>query len=471
MSQTPSPPSRTYGPKSFLMMAAVCLAFGCAYYVLARQVLKQSKVTDTMRSETQEVRTELEGYRKDTAPLPLAQEELKKKIAQIEEAHRAMTEQLRVLRLTATGEQIEHDRRVAHVAELRRMAADTRQTLQTLKDELAAWKKELASLMTDDLGKQLGAEPRAWRLSQTCSTRDRYLTLRSPLGRNSSKSVCDRFRANNPQPTRNSLFRTKPCPRYASCRLPCRPPCRMCSSSVRGSAICWPQHARHHPAQQHPNCVRRSKPIASNSLPNVTLRSWRRSNGLSRNTRASLPTESAQTKTRLGEAGLEKERKLRELSEQLLRSNTEIEAQKMTDAIAEVRRQELERQTRLKGQIEEKQKEAKFEAALPEINKFLVPFITPGHKQLDGSRWIYSDEAKPLSLAGLRATHGLDNNQEGYQRLYFVAGSIQNDRPDGPFRVYNGGALPDADVPLIRKAQILLEDFGDIMVEKGMLLR
>jgi len=91
VSQTPSPPSRTYGPKSFLIMAAVCVAFGCAFYVLARQVLKQSKVTDTVRSETREVRTELEGYRKDTAPLPLAQEELKKRIVQIEEAHRAMT--------------------------------------------------------------------------------------------------------------------------------------------------------------------------------------------------------------------------------------------------------------------------------------------------------------------------------------------------------------------------------------------
>ncbi len=55
--------------------------------------------------------------------------------------------------------------------------------------------------------------------------------------------------------------------------------------------------------------------------------------------------------------------------------------------------------------------------------------------------------------------------------LYRLGGSDRNDRPKGVFRAYIGGAIRPNDVPVVRKVQRLLEEFGPTLVEKGMLER
>ncbi len=130
-------------------------------------------------------------------------------------------------------------------------------------------------------------------------------------------------------------------------------------------------------------------------------------------------------------------------------------------------------QLALAKQIAAARKKAKrqleLQADLPEIRSTLVPFITHGHKQLQDGEWVYLEEKEPISLKGLQAAGVLKDEQMSFQRLYFIGGGRENDRPNGPFRSYIGGHIHDPDMPLVRKVQRLLLSYGDLLVDLHML--
>ncbi len=186
--------------------------------------------------------------------------------------------------------------------------------------------------------------------------------------------------------------------------------------------------------------------------------------------REKLAKETAESERQIAEAKLEKERAERGATLAAERQAAEIAARKHAEAMAEVEKEEArrvaEREAKLKAEAEERE----YQAALPEIEKYLSGIITPGHKQLVRDRWVFTEETKPLSYSAMKARHMMRKDNTG--QLYFVSyvASEGNDREKGVFSGYRPGAVPPAMVPDIVRAQNLLEKYADKLIEHGKLL-
>ena len=149
-----------------------------------------------------------------------------------------------------------------------------------------------------------------------------------------------------------------------------------------------------------------------------------------------------------------------------------IEAQRIRDAADDDLRAETERQRSAKTLAAKQQRMNEYQKALPEIRRLLAPFISAGRRQLNGTQWQFSDQAGPLSYAGIRATGALQNAESGYEQFLWLAGGPNNDRANGAFPDYIGGNVEmnvTALVPAIRRSQVLIEEYGDLLVEQGLL--
>lgn len=183
-----------------------------------------------------------------------------------------------------------------------------------------------------------------------------------------------------------------------------------------------------------------------------------------------LAEERAKTARMIRETEIENERKLREATEAAMKANAEIERKKVEDAATLARQQEQQRQMEHQARMAREQLEAKFQRSLPEIRRVLVPFLTPGNRHIAKGEWTYTEEPQPLSLAAIRASGALENSPSGHQSFYYIASGQRNDRPNGIFRGnYIGGAIRSELVPDVVRAQNLLNEFGDLLVEKKLL--
>lgn len=183
-----------------------------------------------------------------------------------------------------------------------------------------------------------------------------------------------------------------------------------------------------------------------------------------------LAEERAKTARMVRDTEIENERQLRDATEAAMKANAEIERKKVEDAAALARQQEQQRQMEHQARIQREQLEAKFQRTLPEIRRVLVPFITPGNRQIGKGEWTYTEEQKPLSLAAIRSRGALENSRSGYRSFYHITSGQQNDRPNGIFRGnYIGADVESQSVPDIVRAQNLLLEFGDLLVEKKLL--
>lgn len=166
---------------------------------------------------------------------------------------------------------------------------------------------------------------------------------------------------------------------------------------------------------------------------------------------------------KLREEKLETERQLAELirkREQKERADLVLQER---DAI-----KKAEEEARLEAIKRERRR--RMQTQMSDVRKYLAPFISPGHRQVNrGQQWDYTDKAVGMSLSSLRAVKALQNDRNGYEMFLFVAGGPYNDRPSGVFRKTIGGAAMESEIPDIRRAQFLLEEFGDLLVEDGML--
>jgi len=172
----------------------------------------------------------------------------------------------------------------------------------------------------------------------------------------------------------------------------------------------------------------------------------------------------------LDQQEVESKLRLKELATDKQLAVDAVEAKREAAKIASLKAEELALADQIAAARTKAELERKFQADLPEIRVVLTPFITPGHKQLVNGRWTYLEEKQPLSLSGIIAARTLGEDGLSCQRLCHLGGGSKNDRPNGSFRSYIGGAMRPGDMPNVRKVQRLLLTYGDLMVEKGLLM-
>lgn len=110
----------------------------------------------------------------------------------------------------------------------------------------------------------------------------------------------------------------------------------------------------------------------------------------------------------------------------------------------------------------------RFEADLPEMRRLLAPLITPGKTELTKDGWRPIQEARPVSLSALAAL-GLMTETPKHIVHMKMQGTIgpesKNGRPMGSFPV-----VPDLKSDATARMQYFLKEYGDILIERKLLL-
>lgn len=174
------------------------------------------------------------------------------------------------------------------------------------------------------------------------------------------------------------------------------------------------------------------------------------------------------------------ERKFRKTNELGIRDvrNLRLQVSDQQDKATNLRRQIAQIQ---REQEEFRAKAARAEALqrdMKEVERYLQPFTAPGYLQpkSDSNPWDVERtfEAKSVSLARLKRLGALEETMEGLERLYIFGGgknpTVNNLRPLGDFPQYAAYYLKKPDIKqAVRRAQQLLRDHGQALVEKQML--
>lgn len=198
----------------------------------------------------------------------------------------------------------------------------------------------------------------------------------------------------------------------------------------------------------------------------------------------------SQTEIQMMRLQNELDSKRRELQEREMRTRVELEykdriaalERRVSEAEALRRHDDAEAAVKI-GKIDNNadklRRVAKFESAEVQqrINSSLLPFTTPGYRQLGKDAKDGIDKL-PLSLASIKASGALTKSGEGLAMLLRIgtkdgAGSIDQEESRPAWRLhdshYGFGDLSSADKDFVRQAQSDLIEFGDIMVERGLL--
>jgi len=131
-------------------------------------------------------------------------------------------------------------------------------------------------------------------------------------------------------------------------------------------------------------------------------------------------------------------------------------------------RSEVERQRSLHQQ---QILETEFESDLPDIEKLLVAFTTPGltYTTPDGKRDQNDGTARPVSLSFLKKYGCLKSNRQSLERLLSAASRVE--RPRGHLPRQWGGDMSHLDMGIksVQRAEQLLIKYGDLLVKKRLL--
>lgn len=180
------------------------------------------------------------------------------------------------------------------------------------------------------------------------------------------------------------------------------------------------------------------------------------------------------------EAQLEAAQRLEEAEAANIAAQTEVEE-------AELARQAAERRAVAAGILDEKKKldqqaalaeqrrklELDYARELPEIRRLLHPFITPGIFQPSRNGFDGRYRPESMSLTAIASTGALQKTDKGLAELFRVGGSeFTAMRGLGSFPAHNIQSFKrDASVRTrVERAQELLLKYGDLLVEKGILL-
>ncbi len=131
-------------------------------------------------------------------------------------------------------------------------------------------------------------------------------------------------------------------------------------------------------------------------------------------------------------------------------------------------RKEVERQRALQQQ---QILETEYQLDLPEVEKLLVAFTTPGltYTTPDGKKNQNDGTARPVSLTFLKKYGCLKSNRKSLEKLLSAASRCQRPRGALP-RQWDGSMLHlDLGMNTVQRAEELLLKYGELLVEKGML--
>lgn len=151
----------------------------------------------------------------------------------------------------------------------------------------------------------------------------------------------------------------------------------------------------------------------------------------------------AEKETKLADAQADAEKKLGELKAEKI--SAEVEKQ-----LADFEKEQAERQ-----------KEAKFQAALPEIRTYLAPFFEESFYQPSTVGPVETAKKLPVSWKALNASGALEPTETGFSILNMTI-SYAKDREKHGWR----SRMPHSHLV---KAQELLKEYGEKLVEKKML--
>lgn len=177
------------------------------------------------------------------------------------------------------------------------------------------------------------------------------------------------------------------------------------------------------------------------------------------------------TERTLQETKLAAEQKVREAD--LAREKAEQDRRVLEAKAQSERAQHDLKQAEDQRQREKARRErvAKFEAALPGLKPLLSPFISSGKMQLIPGKGWREAEPGPMSLAVLQSTGAIKDEPGTHLVLMNLSpapGSL-NDRPMGSFPIWRVGAELETERE-VRRVQTFIREYGDLLVERGMLL-
>ncbi|MCA9257939.1 MAG: hypothetical protein KDA61_02010 [Planctomycetales bacterium] len=172
-------------------------------------------------------------------------------------------------------------------------------------------------------------------------------------------------------------------------------------------------------------------------------------------------------------------------AKQAVRRDRAVELRKATLAVHDAQDQverlkvQIEREGRSNRLASQKaQRAAALAKVMPEVRSLLAPFITPGYVQPARGRGSYNlettTEKKPVSLERLKLVGALDDTSKGHFYLLRFGGGRNtsgNRRPLGSFPNYLGGdiSVNVQSVPRVKRAQALLREHGEALVEAQLL--
>jgi len=161
---------------------------------------------------------------------------------------------------------------------------------------------------------------------------------------------------------------------------------------------------------------------------------------------------------RVTQESAEEQRKIAE-------AEREVERLKEQQRLADLEAQKQQRQ----AAIAKAALEREFQRDLPQIRSLLRPLITEGLTQPGRNSFEPADKKGPVSLAKLRGTGALAPTAKARAGLYYIVGT-NNDRDLGSFPRYRGGASDvQAQQRTMMRVQELVNKYGELMVEKGLL--
>jgi len=173
-----------------------------------------------------------------------------------------------------------------------------------------------------------------------------------------------------------------------------------------------------------------------------------------------LALEKAESERQITAAQLEAEKIRREAEMKRLADDKQV-------ALAQAKAEEEVR----KAARERADLERRYQAALPEIQSLLSPFITEGFTQ-PGRNYFEQATTKKMrvSFGKLKGGGFLEDTPQGvYKLVAAVVPNKANDRPLGSFPSTWSNSYSDPWFAPAQRAQELLREFGPIMVEKGLL--
>lgn len=472
-SQMP-PHVHAFGPKTVLIAALICVAIGAAWLWLANKINNQAQITQAQRADSVQLKQDVETQKGQTEKLAATVEER-------EQAFQSNIQNLRgdlqtALSAVNTMQKEINSRKLAltlmsvNADQLVRRIEQAQTAIGSLHDQRTRWKTDSQQALTSDQG----------RLSGSPDVVQAFVNLKmNPLASDDDvqgwKDTLSKLKAalipvrdgttgdiaEVPAGFDTTIAGIESSVRAETDRLSSL---QTTLTRVTGKTSSTPPAnapSLQQAVAQREHELKKQREAAINAASQQAYDEFTRA----------IAAERIKTQSLLAEKAKELEVKRREAELKKQKVEKEIETQKLADAAEDALRAEAERQIARRAALERENDARKLKAAMPEIEKYLAPFITPGNQQLNGNEWTLSATKVPLSYSALKAIGALGNGTGGHQALCYVAGCKENDRPNGVFRARKElrGSMDFSEVSNAQKAQELLTKYGDLMVNQGVL--